>query len=161
MVAEVGQWSGLATGESGSGTLTIFRSSLWVLFYLNIGKFWTVRLILIAGWHWFHYQEVFQSILFLPLWYWRWRLQNWTHRAATFLVPILMVFFAQGLCQRLPPRVTRCLTRCHTSHNGYKRVTLFLGSGWSETYPGLESHLLTLVIQFLVPGHRELVYWSG
>jgi len=35
------------------------------------------------------------------------------------------------------------------------------GCGWSETFPGLESHLLTLMIQFLVPGHRELVYWLG
>ena len=35
----------------------------------------------------------------------------------------------------------------------------FLGPGWSELFPGLESHLLTLMIQFCIPGHRELVYW--
>ena len=34
-----------------------------------------------------------------------------------------------------------------------------LGSGWDETFPGLEPHLLTLLIQFWIPGHRELGYW--
>ena len=36
---------------------------------------------------------------------------------------------------------------------------IFLGSGWSKIFPGLEPHLLTLLIQFWIPGHRELGYW--
>ena len=36
----------------------------------------------------------------------------------------------------------------------------FLGCGWSELFPGVLPHLLTLLIQFWIPGHRELGYWS-
>ena len=46
-----------------------------------------------------------------------------------------------------------------TTATFYTYFTTFLGPGWNELFPGLESHLLTLLIQFCVPGHRELVYW--
>ena len=31
--------------------------------------------------------------------------------------------------------------------------------GWDALFPGLEVRLLTLIIQFCVPLHRELGYW--
>ena len=46
------------------------------------------------------------------------------------------------------------------SHFSHFPIPSFLGSGWSETFPGVEPHLLTLLVQFWIPGHRELGYWS-
>ena len=46
------------------------------------------------------------------------------------------------------------------SHTISFHVPFYLGSGWSELFPGVLPHILTLLIQFWIPGHRELGYWS-
>ena len=83
----------------------------------------------------------------------RWRQRSLTHRAATCLVHTPTVSSAQGQFLHLPLRVFL------KQQPKRSLPASFLGPGWSELFPGLESHLLTLMIQFCIPGHRELVYW--
>ena len=83
----------------------------------------------------------------------RWRQRSLTHRAATCLVHTPTGSSARGRCLLLPLRVFL------KQQPKRSLPASFLGPGWSELFPGLESHLLTLMIQFCIPGHRELVYW--